>query len=57
MSDTEVDKRVVQMDFDNKKFEQNVKQSTESLNDLKKSLNKEQLCRLFLIVIHGLIYQ
>jgi hypothetical protein len=39
MSDTEVDKRVVQMDFDNKKFEQNVKQSTESLNDLKKSLN------------------
>lgn len=34
-----VDKRVVQMDFDNKKFEKNVKQSTESVNNLKKTLN------------------
>ena len=36
---SDVDKRVVQMDFDNKKFEKNVKQSTESLNTLKSSLN------------------
>lgn len=36
---SDVDKRVVQMDFDNKKFEKNVKQSTESLNTLKASLN------------------
>ena len=36
---SDVDKRVVQMDFDNKKFEKNVKQSTESVNNLKKTLN------------------
>ena len=36
---SDVDKRVVQMDFDNKKFEKNVKQSTESINNLKKTLN------------------
>ena len=36
---SDVDKRVVQMDFDNKKFEKNVRQSTESLNTLKASLN------------------
>ena len=36
---SDVDKRVVQMDFDNKKFEKNVKQSTQSLNALKTSLN------------------
>lgn len=36
---SDVDKRVVQMDFDNKNFEKNVKQSTESLNTLKSSLN------------------
>lgn len=36
---SDVDKRVVQMDFDNKKFEKNVKKSTESLNTLKASLN------------------
>ena len=36
---SDIDKRVVQMDFDNKKFEKNVKQSTESLNTLKSSLN------------------
>ena len=36
---SDVDKRVIQMDFDNKKFEKNVKQSTESLNTLKASLN------------------
>ena len=36
---SDVDKRVVQMDFDNKKFERNVKESTESIGKLKKSLN------------------
>ncbi len=36
---SDVDKRVVQMDFDNKKFEKNVKQSTQSLNTLKASLD------------------
>ena len=36
---SDVDKRIVQMDFDNKKFEKNVKQSTESVNNLKKTLN------------------
>ena len=33
---SDVDKRVVQMDFDNKKFERNVKESTESIGKLKK---------------------
>lgn len=36
-----VDNRVVQMGFDNKQFETNVKQSTQSLDTLKKSLNLE----------------
>lgn len=36
---SDIDKRVVQMDFDNKKFERNVKESTESIGKLKKSLN------------------
>ena len=36
---SDVDKKVVQIDFDNKKFEKNVRQSRESLGELKKSLN------------------
>ena len=38
MSDENVDTRVVELDFDNKKFEKNVKQTQSSLDDLNKSL-------------------
>ena len=36
---TDVDKRVVQFEFDNKRFERNAKQSMNTLEKLKTSLN------------------
>lgn len=41
MSNT-VDRRVVEMQFDNKEFEQNIQTSVKSLDQLKKSLNLEE---------------
>jgi phage-related protein len=40
---SEVDNRVVQLEFDNKDFEKNVKQSNKSLNKLKENLNFDDI--------------
>ena len=40
---SEVDNRVVQLEFDNKDFEKNVKQSNKSLNKLKDNLNFDDI--------------
>ena len=40
-----VDKRVVELDFDNSKFERNVKQSMGTLDKLKESLGMEGVSR------------
>lgn len=47
MSETRVETNVVQMRFDNKRFEQNIKQSTDSLNKLKKELKFESSEKTF----------
>lgn len=47
MSETRVETNVVQMRFDNKRFEKNIKQSTDSLNKLKKELKFESSEKTF----------
>lgn len=48
---TTIDERVVEMRFDNQKFEQNVKTSMSTIEKLKKSLNLEGAAKDWKILI------